>query len=154
MLIHSKTKLNIPIVSFDFDGVINGTVKPEMIDAKTGRILTYQSYDPNSHESYQTHGKIRQLIFQEAKHNKIVITTNRPPEQAKTIMNYIHKLGLSRVFSQYLFATDSENKVQQIKRLNSIRHYDANPRDVMTIRKNGITVIQVYPKSTHLFESN
>jgi hypothetical protein len=138
------------IVSFDFDGVLHQTVK---IDQTTddGTIL---SYTPINGNIYNTNPLIINKIYEEASKHELVIITARSPKHGKTILQYIRKLGLAKIFKGIYFCPFESNcnKIQRIQSLGVIRHYEDSPKYFDAINKLGnVELIKIYPLSNKLF---
>lgn len=145
-------KQKMPIVSFDFDGVLHNSVGVESRDSM-GRVLGYGPKDFLKYKSWKPNYEIHKMIRKEAQNNKIVIVTARCSYYKDVIMEFLKMYGLNKYISRIYF-TCMMSKVPYLKSIKAIRHYEDSPKHVRSIRKAGIDVVQTYPMGRRRKKSN
>ena len=118
------------IVSFDFDGCLHRSV---VHGHPIGR-ENYRKWIPFS--------EIIQKVYEELRHHEVVIVTARDSYEIPYIQGFLkhHKIPITKIF-----CTDNEPKLETLKMLKVIRHYDDSLRVKKELEGSNIEFIQTYP---------
>jgi len=143
----------MPIVSFDFDGVLHQNVK---VDRYTPEGKIY-CYGPVSGDyTLWSNLVISPLILEKIEEeisagHTLVIVSARDQKYEWSALKHLDKLGIREKFQQILCGCKDKTKV--LKKLGAIRHYEDSPKHIESCRAAGIEVIQVYPLSNRIFDN-
>jgi hypothetical protein len=121
-----------PVVSYDFDGVCHTSV------------VGFDPINFTEFETWEPFTKMIAIMRAEAKDNKIVVVTARPPICEEYVWDFIklHDLPVEEIY-----CTDNEDKVPVLVRIGAIKHYDDNPKFKEGLRKAGIEFVLVNPRT-------
>jgi hypothetical protein len=125
-----------PVVSFDFDGVLHRDIYP-------GTHHPLDHNEPNMTPNEPMHDKLRE----EARQNRIVITSARCPDTIPIMKTFLKSNGLSQYVTE-IVATCNKPKLPELQRMKVIRHYDDHPRVGTELQGSGIEFVLVKVKSS------
>ena len=123
-----------PVVSFDFDGVLHRDIYP-------GTHHPLSHYNPDMTPNMPMHQKLRE----EARQNKVVVTSARCPDTIPIMQQFIQNYHLP---VQEIVATCDGPKLPYLQRMQAIRHYDDNSRVGIELQGSGIEFVLVRVKSS------
>ena len=117
-------------VSFDFDGVLHTSMVP-------GTLHPINFFEPNS---WIPNLKLHDLLRQEKKLHKVIITTARDTWNKLEIEEFLKKWNLP---VDEIITTDNKPKKPYLIANNVIRHYDDNLNLIQELKGTGIEFILV-----------
>jgi hypothetical protein len=117
-------------VSFDFDGVLHTSMVP-------GTLHPINFSEPNS---WVPNLKLHDLLRQEKKLHKVIITTARDTWNKPKIEKFLKKWNLP---VDEIITTDNKPKKPYLIANNVIRHYDDNLNLIQELKGTGIEFILV-----------
>lgn len=134
-----------PIISYDFDGVIHKSVIKD-----TPHPINY--WEP---ETWEPFNKMHQLMFEEAKENRIWVITKRDNTMKDVVEYYINSFGLP---VENIICSNGYPKWDILEQYNIIKHYDDDPDMIYEYDKNikelNIELIHVNPITEKLIKIN
>lgn len=121
-----------PIISYDFDGVLHTSVKG------------IHPIDMTDYDSWEPFVKMHEQLKKDALNNKIVIVTARPPlsDVKNAVQKFLAKYDLP---VEEIYYTDDEPKIDVLKQMGAVKHYDDNPDMFDELRGSGIEFEFVKP---------
>lgn len=147
----------MPIVSFDFDGVLHQNVKVDRYIHEDLQTIPFcygpANGDYTEWENLKTNPLILDKIEEEIQAgNTLIIVSARDLEYQQYAMAYLNKLDIIDKFQSIRFGC--KNKVSVLQEMKAIRHYEDSLKHIRACREAGIKVIQIYPLSQNIFEPN
>ena len=126
-------KLNKPIITYDFDGVLHKSMKPVK---QTGPI-NYTEWN-----KWIPFKEIHQCLIEDSKNNKIIIVTKRYQKHELHVKKFITKFNLP---VEEIICTNMKPKWPTLKKLNSKKHYDDSPSVEKELFNKPIVFIKIDP---------
>ena len=134
--------IKAPIVSYDFDGVLHLSIKPDYQFHVDISHATYHPIDFDTSDLVPFEEMFDQLIQDHHAGNQIIIVTARGQRTDKYVKEYLLKQGLL----EYIDSIHYINlKSPFLKAINVVKHYDDSPKQINSMILEGINVIPIDP---------
>lgn len=131
-----------PIISYDFDGVLHLSIKPDPeFHIKLER-ATYHPLNFMTSDLLPFTELIEQLIDDYNQGNQIIIVTARPLSSDKYVKKYLSDQKILDMVDKVLYIA---KKTPFLLAVKAIKHYDDSPKQIIPLLKAGIPVFQVDP---------
>lgn len=135
---------DIPVISYDFDGVLHRSVKVEERSARTGQIKTFGAIKCFDWKSWEPNLEMIRQLKHDARDAIVIIVTSRGQNSRPMVINFLKDQKIFKFIHQIFFC-NSESKVPILKQYRVLHHYEDSPQHIAEIEANGIRVIKVTP---------
>lgn len=137
-------RINGPVVSYDFDGVLHLSIQPDIDFHRSLNRATYHpiNQDFSNSDLYPFKEYIEQLKKDHRDGFQIIIVTARPESSDIHVRKYLKNQGIENLISNILYISD---KIPFLKGIKVIKHYDDSPKHIVPMRLEGINIVAVDP---------
>ena len=131
-----------PVISYDFDGVLHLSIKPDPQFHEKLERATYHPLNFMTDKLVPFKEMLLQLKHDYESGHQIIIVTARPESSDKYVRQYLINQKVDQYIDQILYIS---NKTPFLKAIKAVKHYDDSPKQIIPMMKAGVNVIQVDP---------